>query len=309
MDPWNGWTPPTRPSSGRPRASGPGTGAGSRCPASTCCAPATSATPSPATATRATPSAPSPTAWSASSCPAPRCTRAPAPSSWSTRRSPTPPAPATPEGWAYATLYPSLGLVREVADATGHPPGTPVFDRPLADDARSGRLVRAVHRAVEQGDALAADTLLRVLLARLLNLYGTTAPRAVPTSAGRGTAARARHLLAERLTDPPSLEELAQTLGSSPFAVLRAFKAAYGMPPHTWLTDARVRRARALLHSGATPAETATAVGFTDQPHLNRHFTRIVGVPRGRTAGPAGRSEALVARHASQRPVRGARPA
>ncbi|MFF5617229.1 AraC family ligand binding domain-containing protein [Streptomyces albidoflavus] len=187
----------------------------------------------------------------------------------------------TPEGWAYATLYPSLGLVREVADATGHPPGTPVFDRPIADDARSGRLVRAVHRAVEQGDALAADTLLRVLIARLLNLYGTTAPHAVPASAGRGTAARARDLLAERLTDPPSLEELARTLGSSPFAVLRAFKAAYGMPPHTWLTDARVRRARALLHSGVTPAETATAVGFTDQPHLNRHFTRIVGVTPG----------------------------
>lgn len=186
-----------------------------------------------------------------------------------------------PEGWAYATLYPSLGLVREVADATGHPPGTPVFDRPIADDARSGRLVRAVHRAVEEGDALAADTLLRVLIARLLNLYGTTAAHAVPASAGRGTAARARDLLAERLTDPPSLEELARTLGSSPFAVLRAFKAAYGMPPHTWLTDARVRRARALLHSGATPAETATAVGFTDQPHLNRHFTRIVGVTPG----------------------------
>ncbi|WP_258040405.1 helix-turn-helix domain-containing protein, partial [Streptomyces sp. SM9] len=30
-----------------------------------------------------------------------------------------------------------------------------------------------------------------------------------------------------------------------------------------------------------TPAETATAVGFTDQPHLNRHFTRIVGVTPG----------------------------
>ncbi|GFH75366.1 hypothetical protein Sgou_00360 [Streptomyces gougerotii] len=53
------------------------------------------------------------------------------------------------------------------------------------------------------------------------------------------------------------------------------------MPPHTWLTDARVRRARTLLQTGVTPAETATAVGFTDQPHLNRHFTRIVGVTPG----------------------------
>lgn len=53
------------------------------------------------------------------------------------------------------------------------------------------------------------------------------------------------------------------------------------MPPHTWLTDARVRRARRLLDAGSAPAEAAVAVGFTDQPHLNRHFTRIVGVPPG----------------------------
>ncbi|MGO4760764.1 helix-turn-helix domain-containing protein, partial [Streptomyces sp. 2MCAF27] len=69
--------------------------------------------------------------------------------------------------------------------------------------------------------------------------------------------------------------------GTGPFALLRAFRAAYGMPPHTWLTDTRVRRARRLLEGGAAPAEAAAAVGFTDQPHLNRHFTRIVGVPPG----------------------------
>jgi AraC-like DNA-binding protein len=53
------------------------------------------------------------------------------------------------------------------------------------------------------------------------------------------------------------------------------------MPPHAWLTDARVRRARRLLDAGTAPAEAAVAVGFTDQPHLNRHFARIVGVPPG----------------------------
>lgn len=80
---------------------------------------------------------------------------------------------------------------------------------------------------------------------------------------------------------PPTLETLAAELGTGPFALLRAFKKEYGMPPHTWLTDARVRRARRMLDAGVAPAEAATAVGFTDQPHLNRHFTRIVGVPPG----------------------------
>ncbi|MFD5103357.1 helix-turn-helix domain-containing protein, partial [Streptomyces albidochromogenes] len=88
-------------------------------------------------------------------------------------------------------------------------------------------------------------------------------------------------LLEERMTRPPSLERLANELGTSPFALLRAFKSAYGMPPHTWLTNARVRSARRLLEAGTAPADVAAAVGFSDQPHLNRHFTRIVGVPPG----------------------------
>ncbi|WP_143673389.1 helix-turn-helix transcriptional regulator, partial [Streptomyces griseiscabiei] len=95
------------------------------------------------------------------------------------------------------------------------------------------------------------------------------------------STARARAVLEERMADPPTLERLAADLGTSPFALLRAFRTAYGMPPHTWLTDARVRRARALLDTGTAPAEAAVAVGFTDQPHLNRHFSRIVGVPPG----------------------------
>lgn len=70
-------------------------------------------------------------------------------------------------------------------------------------------------------------------------------------------------------------------MGAGPFALLRAFRAAYGLPPHAWLTGERVRAARRMLEDGLPPAETALAVGFTDQPHLNRHFTRIVGVPPG----------------------------
>ncbi|PWS40142.1 AraC family transcriptional regulator, partial [Streptomyces sp. ZEA17I] len=94
-------------------------------------------------------------------------------------------------------------------------------------------------------------------------------------------AERARLALEGRMAAPPTLEALAAELGTSPFALLRAFKKEYGMPPHAWLTDARVRRARRLLDAGTAPAEAAAVVGFTDQPHLNRHFTRIVGVPPG----------------------------
>ncbi|MFI7104407.1 AraC family transcriptional regulator [Streptomyces sp. NPDC050161] len=197
------------------------------------------------------------------------------------------------EGWSYDTLYPSARLVAEVARETTGLRGAPGFAETVADAPRTGRLITEVHRAAEAGDVLTADSLLRVALARLLRRYGGPLPVRAPRTAGAGAAARAKDLLEQRMTRPPSLEHLAREVGSSPFALLRAFKAAYGMPPHTWLTDARVRRARALLERGTAPAETAVAVGFADQPHLNRHFTRIVGVPPGayrreRAARPRG---------------------
>lgn len=186
-----------------------------------------------------------------------------------------------PEGWVYATLYPSARVVDDIAaDLTGLR-GTVGFAETSTVDPEAARLITEVHRAAEVGNALAADSLLRVLVARLLARHGRVLPTRTPRSAGVGDAARARAVLEARMDRPPTLEALAAELGTSPFALLRAFKKQYGMPPHTWLTDARVRRARHLLDTGTTPADAATAVGFTDQPHLNRHFTRIVGVPPG----------------------------
>ncbi|WP_327113835.1 AraC family transcriptional regulator [Streptomyces sp. NBC_01341] len=185
------------------------------------------------------------------------------------------------EGWVYATLYPSAQVIDDIAaDATGLR-GTVRFAEAGVRDPHAARLITEVHRAAEEGNALAADSVLRVLVAGLLDRHGRVPQAGAPHYAGARDAARARAVLEERMERPPTLEALASELGTSPFALLRAFKKRYGMPPHTWLTDARVRRARRMLDAGSAPADAAAAVGFTDQPHLNRHFTRIVGVPPG----------------------------
>ncbi|MEU7046523.1 AraC family transcriptional regulator [Streptomyces varsoviensis] len=186
-----------------------------------------------------------------------------------------------PEGWAYATLYPAGQVIREVAAELGTIRGTPGFAETVVDDPSAAHLINAVHRAAEEGNALAADSLLRLVLARLLRVHGRPLPARPPRTAGARNALLARAALEERIADPPPLATLAAELDTSPFALLRAFRDAYGMPPHAWLTNARIRRARRLLETGSSPAEAAVAVGFTDQPHLNRHFTRIVGVPPG----------------------------
>ncbi|MCQ9136167.1 AraC family transcriptional regulator [Streptomyces hilarionis] len=186
-----------------------------------------------------------------------------------------------PEGWRYGAVYPSPDVVAEIAAETTTLRGAPGFVRPVLDDPCAAALVHQVLRAAEEGNALAADTLLRVAVTRLLRLNGGPLPQREIRSAGARIAARARAALEDRLVDPPTLEQLAEDLGTGSFALLRAFRDAYGLPPHAWLTDARVRRARRLLDAGTAPAEAAVAVGFTDQPHLNRHFARIVGVPPG----------------------------
>lgn len=186
-----------------------------------------------------------------------------------------------PEGWRYGAVYPSPEVVAAIAAETTSLRGTPAFVRPVLDDPYAVDLVHQVLRAADEGNALAADTLLRVAVTRLLRSNGGVLPERDVRSAGARTAVRARAVLEERMAEPPTLEGLAADLGTSPFALLRAFRRLYGMPPHTWLTDARVRRARRLLDAGVGPASAAVEVGFTDQPHLNRHFTRIVGVPPG----------------------------
>ncbi|NEC65964.1 AraC family transcriptional regulator [Streptomyces sp. SID9727] len=186
-----------------------------------------------------------------------------------------------PEGWVYDTLYPSAQVVNDIAADTTRLRGTVGFAETGVADPYAARLIAEVHRAAEEGNALAADSVLRVVVTRLLTRHGASLPVSAPRAAGARDAARARALLEARMAEPPTLEALAAELGTSPFALLRAFKKQYGMPPHTWLTDARVRRARRMLDAGTAPSVAATEVGFTDQPHLNRHFTRIVGVPPG----------------------------
>ena len=91
----------------------------------------------------------------------------------------------------------------------------------------------------------------------------------------------AKELLQAQLSAPPSLEELAAAVNLSPFHFARVFRRATGMPPHTWLMQQRIARARALLQGGCLPLEVATQLGFADQSHLSRQFKQVYGVGPG----------------------------
>ena len=50
------------------------------------------------------------------------------------------------------------------------------------------------------------------------------------------------------------------------------------MSPHQYLISRRVDLARRMILQGRPLCAAATGSGFYDQPHLVRHFKRILGV-------------------------------
>jgi methylphosphotriester-DNA--protein-cysteine methyltransferase len=54
-----------------------------------------------------------------------------------------------------------------------------------------------------------------------------------------------------------------------------------GLPPHGYLKQARVRKARNLLSRGWSIAAAAMEAGFADQSHLTRNFKHIFGITPG----------------------------
>lgn len=184
--------------------------------------------------------------------------------------------PVDDVGWAYRVFYPSVDVLTA---ATGC--RDPWFTRSVVADPAAAAALGQAHLAAEEADRLAAETLLMTALSVLWQGYGGGRRAAEPPGGAREVAA-ARDILHARMVDPPSLGELAALVGTSRFALLRAFRARHGLPPHAYLNQLRVRRARGLLEDGVPAAAVAVAVGFADQSHLSRHFRRLVGLAPGR---------------------------
>ncbi|MFI5528024.1 AraC family transcriptional regulator [Kitasatospora sp. NPDC051853] len=189
-------------------------------------------------------------------------------------------APATAEGFRKRVLY--LDTTQLDTSLTGPAVDGPDITDPLLRD-RIGRLHTAL---AHPGEELEAESRLALVAARLHTHLRPDPPDQPPPP--RGLAHDLRDLLDADLLTPPTLAEAGGLLHAHPTALVRAFSSAFGIPPHQYLTARRIDRARRLLLAGQPPAEVATAVGFHDQPHLNRHFRRFLGTTPGRFARPPG---------------------
>jgi AraC-like DNA-binding protein len=90
---------------------------------------------------------------------------------------------------------------------------------------------------------------------------------------------RARDFIRARFETPLSLADMAGVACLSPFHFLRAFKAAFGMSPHQFMTACRVDRSKFLLERTEMPVtEVCLAVGFDSLGTFSSWFRRHNGV-------------------------------
>lgn len=153
-----------------------------------------------------------------------------------------------------------------------------------------------VSTGIHSGSALLRDTLLNQIVLALVLGCSTRKHvlRQLEFAATVGGVARIRNaveLLHDEVSANYALQTLADSCNLSKFHFCRAFKRTTGVTPHQYQLRIRIEKACRLLRSRSLEpmslANIAVECGFTDQSHLSRVFTRIVGTTPGKYAEEA----------------------
>ncbi len=136
----------------------------------------------------------------------------------------------------------------------------------------------------EQADRLFVTSVLLAVATHVTNQYGGMSTSKGTSSGGLAPwqRRRAEAILDANLNGHLPLALLAGECGLSPSHFARAFRRSFGLPPHRWLVERRIDRAKTLLAETSLPlAEVAPACGFADQSHFTRVFSARVGITPG----------------------------
>ena len=73
-----------------------------------------------------------------------------------------------------------------------------------------------------------------------------------------------------------ALEEMCLRTGYSSGHLIRSFKQYFCLTPHAYQINRRIQQGQAALKQGSSIVDVALTTGFTDQPHFQRTFKRVV---------------------------------
>ena len=91
-----------------------------------------------------------------------------------------------------------------------------------------------------------------------------------------GYSQRLKKIISDTPENVFLIDDMARSIGISPYHMIRQFKSVCGLTPHQFQIQCRVRKAQKILEEGKSVTEAAYATGFCDQSHFDRCFRKIV---------------------------------
>ncbi len=195
--------------------------------------------------------------------------------------------PAVPEGWSYRMFYLDAATLGRVAtEVAAKPRDLPFFQSGVINDDALARELYSLHCRLEiSASRLEQETHLLDVLAQLVSRHADDPPPVAATGREPRAVTQVKGYLERHYAEAVSLGDLAQLTQLSRYHLVRVFCKTVGVPPHAYLRQVRIGRAKELLALGQTPAEVALLTGFTDQSHLTRWFKRLWGYTPGQYQG------------------------
>jgi len=185
-----------------------------------------------------------------------------------------------PQSVRFPTVFVDPVLVQRAArDLGASTPSRPFFPPVIVDPALTVLFLSLVASAGAPADALRRTSLERTFLARLVERHGGGSPADLGSE--HDAVQAVRDYVHAHFRRSLTLEELGEFAGLNPYYLSRVFREEVGLPPYQYVTQLRVQEAAQRLARGDDIATVALDTGFADQPHLTRHFKRIVGVTPG----------------------------
>lgn len=136
----------------------------------------------------------------------------------------------------------------------------------------------------ERASTLFVDSMALALHSHLVHHYSgePVIVRRTPGGLAPWQERRAKELILANLDGEIPLEELARECGVSRSHFAKAFRVSTGVPPHKWLVQQRIERAKHYLTTTALLlGQIALVCGFADQSHFTRTFVGLVGTSPG----------------------------
>jgi len=179
----------------------------------------------------------------------------------------------------YRMLYIDSRLMTEISqdifEDTTH---VPEFTRFVVQDKTLFTLLKLLSTLLTDSQGkLELDSIVVETISNLLTDYGRLAKQKRHPGKEHKAVRFAKEILANRLNEKISLDEVAKAAALSQYHFLRTFKQATGLSPHVYRTQHRLEVAKKMLKSGIPLTEIALETGFSDQSHFNNKFRQFTG--------------------------------